>query len=113
MTRVKRIARIGTSLLPACSLDSHKEDVMGRAAALVIAVLLALGLAAPAGTPPAIVERLNRDVRRVLADPSVQKRFAELGGESAPTSPNEMRMQVSSEIERWKNIVQTRHIEQQ
>ncbi len=72
-----------------------------------------LGLAAPAETPPAIVERLNRDVRRVLADPAVQKRFADLGGVAAPISPNEMRAQVSSEIERWKNIVQTRHIEQQ
>jgi len=72
-----------------------------------------LGLAAPAETPPAIVDRLNRDVRRVLADPTVQKRFADLGGVAAPISPKEMRAQVSSEIERWKNIVQSRHIEQQ
>ena len=49
MTRVKRIARIGASFLPACSLNTQKEDAMGRAAALAIAVLFALGLAAPAG----------------------------------------------------------------
>ncbi len=72
-----------------------------------------LGLAAPAATPPAIIERLNREVRRALADPEVQKRFAALGGTADPASPNEMRVQVTSEITRWKKIVQSRHIEQQ
>lgn len=72
-----------------------------------------LGLAAPAATPRAIVERLNRDVRRVLADPEVQKRFAALGGAAAPSSPEEMRAQVASEIERWQRIVTSRNIERQ
>ena len=72
-----------------------------------------LGLAAPAATPRAIVERLNRDVRRVLVDPEMQKRFAALGGAAAPSSPEEMRAQVAAEIERWQRIVTSRRIERQ
>jgi tripartite-type tricarboxylate transporter receptor subunit TctC len=72
-----------------------------------------LGLAAPAGTPPAIVERLNRELRRILADPEVQKRLAEFGGAPAPSSADEMRAQVIAEIDRWRQLVNSRHIEQQ
>lgn len=72
-----------------------------------------LGLAAPARTPPAIVERLNRDVRRVLSGPDVQKRFADLGGRASPSSPAEMRAQIEAEIARWNKTVDTRRIERQ
>lgn len=72
-----------------------------------------LGIAAPPGTSAAIIERLNRDLRRMLAEPDVQKRLAEFGGAAAPSSPEEMRAQISAEIERWKKIVQSRRIEQQ
>ncbi len=72
-----------------------------------------LGLAAPAATPAGIVDRLNRDVRRVLAEPDVQKRFAELGGNAAPSTPDELRKQVEAEIQRWQQTVETRHIERQ
>ena len=42
-----------------------------------------LGLLAPAGTPPAEVERINAAVRKVLADPVVQERLARVGVEAA------------------------------
>jgi tripartite-type tricarboxylate transporter receptor subunit TctC len=72
-----------------------------------------LGVAAAPGTSAAIIERLNRELRRLLSDPEVQKRLADLGGAAAPSSPEEMRAQVSAEIGRWKKIVQSRRIEQQ
>ena len=72
-----------------------------------------LGLAAPAATPAAIIDRLNRDVRRVLAEPDVQKRFADLGGSAAPSTPDELRKQVEAEIQRWQQTVEARHIERQ
>ncbi len=70
-----------------------------------------LGIAAPAGTPAAIVDSLNKHLRKVLAEPEVQKRLAALGGGAAPVSPGEMREQVQSEIERWKKLVDTRRIQ--
>jgi len=72
-----------------------------------------LGIAAPAGTPPAVVERLNRELRKVLDESEVQKRLSSLGGGSAPTSPDLMRAQVQTEVERWKKLVDSRRIEKQ
>ena len=69
-----------------------------------------LGIAAPAGTPPAIVNALNINLRKTLAEPEVQKRLAALGGGAAPVSPEEMRRQVQEEIERWNKLVDSRKI---
>ncbi|HEX6321398.1 MAG TPA: tripartite tricarboxylate transporter substrate binding protein [Burkholderiales bacterium] len=69
-----------------------------------------LGIAAPAGTPPAIVESLNKNLRKTLAEPEVQKRLAALGGGAAPVTPEQMREQVQAEIERWKKLVDSRGI---
>ncbi|TMG69613.1 MAG: hypothetical protein E6H80_13460, partial [Betaproteobacteria bacterium] len=65
-----------------------------------------LGIAGPAGMPGAIVERVNREVRRVLALPDVSRRFAEWGGTPSPGSPEEMRHHVEGEIAKWKRLVE-------
>src|SRR6266852_3039850 len=70
-----------------------------------------LGIAGPAGMPPAIVERVNREVRRVLALPDIGRRFAEWGGTPSPSSPEEMRRHVQGEIAKWKRVVEARKIE--
>ena len=72
-----------------------------------------LGIAAPAGTPPAVVDTLNKHLRKVLAEPEVEKRLAALGGGAAPVSPEQMRQQVQAEIDRWKKLVDARRIERQ
>jgi tripartite-type tricarboxylate transporter receptor subunit TctC len=69
-----------------------------------------LGIAAPAGTPAPVVQRLNADLRKALAEPEVQKRLAALGGGAAPVTPEQMREQVQAEIERWKKLVDSRGI---
>jgi tripartite-type tricarboxylate transporter receptor subunit TctC len=69
-----------------------------------------LGIAAPAGTPEPVVQRLNADLRKALGAPEVQKRLAALGGGAAPVNPDEMRRQVETEIERWKKLVESRGI---
>jgi tripartite-type tricarboxylate transporter receptor subunit TctC len=70
-----------------------------------------LGIAAPAGTPAPIVQRLNSDLKKTLSEPEVQKRLAALGGGAAPVAPDEMRRQVEGEIERWKKLVDSRGIQ--
>jgi len=70
-----------------------------------------LGLAMAPGTPAAIVERLNREVRAVLEMPEVQRRFASVGNVPMPTSPEEMRDQIASEIARWNRVIDAKHIE--
>jgi tripartite-type tricarboxylate transporter receptor subunit TctC len=70
-----------------------------------------LGIAAPAGTPPGVVDFLNNNLRKALAEAEVQKRLAALGGGAAPSSPEEMRRQVREEIERWKKLVASRNLQ--
>ncbi|MBI4206146.1 MAG: tripartite tricarboxylate transporter substrate binding protein [Betaproteobacteria bacterium] len=72
-----------------------------------------LGIAAPAATPAAVVERLNRELRRVLGQPDMQKRLADLGGAAAPVTPDAMRVRVTSEISHWQRLVESRGIEKQ
>jgi tripartite-type tricarboxylate transporter receptor subunit TctC len=69
------------------------------------------GIGGPPGMPPAVVERLNREVRRALASPDVGQRFAEWGGTPAASSPEEMERHVAAEIEKWKKVVAARKLE--
>src|SRR6266511_2013303 len=70
-----------------------------------------LGIAGPPGMPGAIVERINREARRVVALPEIAQRFAEWGGAPSASSPEEMSRLVRAEIEKWKRVVETRKIE--
>jgi len=72
-----------------------------------------LGLATTAATPPAIVDRLNREVRLALDQPDIRKRLQDLGGEARASSPEEMRQYIEREISKWKRVVDARKIEQQ
>ena len=72
-----------------------------------------LGLAGPAGMSPAVVERLNREVRRVLAFPDIGQRFAEWGGAPSASTPDGMQRLVAAEIGKWKKVVESRKLELQ
>jgi len=63
------------------------------------------GIAAPKGTPPEIVEKLNRSVNTALADPKVKARLTELGGEPMPTTPAEFGTLVANETEKWSKVI--------
>ncbi|MFL5314128.1 MAG: Bug family tripartite tricarboxylate transporter substrate binding protein [Microvirga sp.] len=62
---------------------------------------------APAKTPPEIVQKLNAEVLKALADPELQKRFADIGGEIRPYKPDELAAFVKAEIEKWAKVVKT------
>jgi tripartite-type tricarboxylate transporter receptor subunit TctC len=68
------------------------------------------GIAAPRGTPPEIVAKLNRTVNAVLADPKLQARLAELGGEPMPTTPAQFGNLVAEETERWGKLIRAANI---
>src|SRR5256885_3905384 len=70
-----------------------------------------LGIAGPPGLPGAIVERINREVRRVVAPPEIARRFAEWGGTPSASSPDEMRRHVAAAIAQWKTAVEARKLE--
>lgn len=63
------------------------------------------GLTAPAATPRDIVRRLNAEVRRALAAPDLQQRFAELSLSVDPSSPEELDALIKSEAVRWGEVI--------
>jgi tripartite-type tricarboxylate transporter receptor subunit TctC len=64
------------------------------------------GIAAPKGTPPEIIDRLHQAVNKVLADPRVTTRFAELGGTPTPMAPAAFGKLVAVDTEKWAKVVQ-------
>jgi tripartite-type tricarboxylate transporter receptor subunit TctC len=68
-------------------------------------------LFAPAGTPTAIVQRLNREVNAAIQSPDVAPRFAELGILTRVMSPEELGAFVASETDRWGRVAKTARIQ--
>lgn len=64
-----------------------------------------LGIFAPAGTPPAIVEKINRDVREILARPAVQKQLAESGLTAADGPQKDFAATLQKDYERLGALV--------
>src|ERR1700682_2631410 len=63
------------------------------------------GIAAPKGTPPEIIETLNKAVNAILADPAAKARFAELGPLLLPGSAADFGKLLSDETEKWGKVV--------
>jgi tripartite-type tricarboxylate transporter receptor subunit TctC len=63
------------------------------------------GLGAPRNTPAAVIDRLNDAVNAILADPTSQGRFAELGASLLPGSPAEFGKLLADETEKWGKVV--------
>jgi tripartite-type tricarboxylate transporter receptor subunit TctC len=57
-----------------------------------------VGMLAPAGTPPAVIERLNTEVRAALATPEIRQRLATLGADAVPTSPADFDGLIAQEL---------------
>lgn len=68
------------------------------------------GLLAPANTPPAIVERLNAEVNRILATADFKERLQKVGAEGIGGSVNDFRERMRSESERWGKVIKFANI---
>jgi tripartite-type tricarboxylate transporter receptor subunit TctC len=62
-------------------------------------------LLAPAGTPPAIVDRLNRELKKILNSPDFVKEIAKEGGRTVGDSPEEFAKFLSVDVPLWQKIV--------
>jgi len=62
------------------------------------------GLAAPAGTPKPIIDRLNADLRKTMASPEVMEKLASIGGDLTVNSPDEFAAMIKSEVGRWHKL---------
>jgi len=63
------------------------------------------GLGAPKGTPPEIIELLNKEVNAAVADPNVRARLADMGGMMINGTPAEFGKVIVEETEKWAKVV--------
>lgn len=71
------------------------------------------GLAVPARTPAAVVERLSREVQAALAQPDVQKRLLDLNLVAQGSTPAQLGEHLASDIRRWNDVIARARIARQ
>ena len=68
------------------------------------------GFYAPAGTPPAVVNRLNAEINRILGTPAVKDRIQALGGAALPLTPAQFAAKAAEDSKRFGAIIKERKI---
>ena len=68
------------------------------------------GMGVPKGTPPEIIEKLNKEINAALADPKMKAKLAELGGMLTPGSPEDFGKLVADETKKWANVVKAANV---
>jgi tripartite-type tricarboxylate transporter receptor subunit TctC len=63
------------------------------------------GLLAPAGTPPQIVQLLNREVAAILGDKDLREKMLQQGIEVEASTPDALREMINQEIVKWAQVV--------
>jgi tripartite-type tricarboxylate transporter receptor subunit TctC len=69
------------------------------------------GMAAPKDTPKEIIEKLNKEINAVLAEPEMKKRLVELGGAPLIGTPEAFGAMIVAETEKWKKVIEGAAIE--
>jgi len=64
-----------------------------------------IGLAAPRGTDPSVLDKLNAAVRQALAEPEIRKRYADIGMVPGNTSREQFSDLINAEASRWKKVI--------
>jgi tripartite-type tricarboxylate transporter receptor subunit TctC len=65
------------------------------------------GMGLPKGTPPEIIDKLNKEINAGLADPKIKARLAELGGMLIPGTPADFGKLVADETDKWAKVIKT------
>ena len=68
------------------------------------------GIAAPKGTPAGVVDKLNGEINKVLVDPKIYQRFAEVGGTAMGGSPADYGNLIASEVQKWAKVVKSANL---
>jgi tripartite-type tricarboxylate transporter receptor subunit TctC len=68
------------------------------------------GVLLPAGSPKAIVDKLNADTVKALADPDVKKRFADLGVEAVSSTPEQFAAFIRDEMAKYAKLIKEANI---
>jgi tripartite-type tricarboxylate transporter receptor subunit TctC len=69
-----------------------------------------LGIFAPAGTPPAIVNRLSQEMTRALNKPEVKEKLFNIGMDAVGGSPEQLQAAVKGEMVKWGKVIKDANI---
>ena len=64
--------------------------------------MLYYGIAAPAGTPRPIIERINKEMRAIITSDEISKRIVADGGDPAPATPEEYAAKIARDEAKWE-----------
>jgi len=67
-------------------------------------------LIAPAATPSMIVQRLHAEVAKILREPEIKARFADLGADAVGSTPEELALFLKAEMQKWAEVVKAANI---
>jgi len=71
------------------------------------------GLMAPAGTPRPIIDRLNNELQKALLVPAIRSKLEDMGGEVKGSTPEEMKLMVTNQTQKWIQVVNDSKIPKQ
>ena len=63
------------------------------------------GLLAPAGTPKAIIERLHREIVKIVAQPDTREKLIGMGFDTVGNTPEQFTAYINAELSRWSKVV--------
>ncbi len=104
--RLRMLAQAGLRRSPA----APEVPTMMEAGYKDFFVSSGFGMFAPAGTPRAVIERVNAAVRKALTDADVRSQLASQGAEPVGNSPDEYDRYNRSEIERWAKVARQANV---
>jgi len=68
------------------------------------------GVSAPKGTPTEIIEKLNKEINAIIADPAIKTRLVDLGAEPDPVTPAQFGKFIADDTEKWAKVVRAANI---
>ena len=68
------------------------------------------GIAVPAGTPRAVIDRLNKDLNTVLGAPEMRQKIAEQGAETVGGPPEAFAQHIRAERDKWSRLIREKNI---
>jgi len=71
------------------------------------------GMMTTAGTPTAVIDKINADVQKVIASPAVRKRFEELGSEPVPYTPAQVDKWMTEQTAFWGKVIKDNNVKLQ
>jgi tripartite-type tricarboxylate transporter receptor subunit TctC len=105
--KMKVIATLGDKRVAGHAYPTIAESVPG------FSVGALLGFIAPAGTPKAVLQKIQTDTARALNAPDVQQRAQDFGMQVVASKPEEFDAFIAAEMRRWARIIKDANIEQE